>query len=353
MKMLVVLSLTVFTFCLSHQDTYAQTAPNTITFENQSGEFAIVKLMGPTKVAVEVPNGQEQTVHVEAGNYYLLGRYGTRPEEYTYTKGAPFKVTQPTGQYSAITITLHKVVQGNYHAKPVSGNEFKNTLIEDPRKIKQSEATENKEKKKEYSNKTAEGIGTLSIHEVGRKGSLKESPKVLIRTLQTGYLAYDGLNFLFELRTQRHNSNLKGKLTTLQSECQVHLQEDLQQNIEVYSRPLFKKGAWGKPQELFDFVVTLKLDVYEREKQKFNSPLELIMDETWEIYKVENPNLKQTWEAYYNLQTDYIAHHSDIITLKAQKMLKDVIEPKRGPILRNICAFIHEHFNTETSGNSK
>lgn len=126
MKMLVVLSLTLFTFCLSHQDTYAESAPSTITFDNQSGEFAIVKLMGPTKVAVEVPNGQEQTVHVEAGDYYLLGRYGTRPEEYKYTKGDPFTVTQSGRQYSVITITLHKVVDGNYHAKPVSGNEFEN-----------------------------------------------------------------------------------------------------------------------------------------------------------------------------------------------------------------------------------
>jgi len=130
MKMLVLLSLTVFTFCLSHQNTHAQTAPNTITFDNQSGEFAIVKLMGPTKVAVEVPNGQEQTVHVAAGNYYLLGRYGTQPEEYTYTKGDPFTVTQSGRQYSVITITLHKVVDGNYHAEHVSKKEFEGAVVE-------------------------------------------------------------------------------------------------------------------------------------------------------------------------------------------------------------------------------
>jgi len=129
MKMIVVLSLTVFTFCLSHQDTYAQTVPNTITFDNQSGEFAIVKLMGPTKVAVEVPNGQERTVNVEAGDYYLLGRYGSTPEKYKYTKGDQFEVTQSGRQYSVITITLHKVLDGNYGTRPVSGEKFEGAIV--------------------------------------------------------------------------------------------------------------------------------------------------------------------------------------------------------------------------------
>jgi len=72
--------------CIALDPAVAQTPPNTITFDNQSGEF-------------------------------------------DYTKGDPFKVSQAPGQYSAITITLHKVVQGNYHAEPVSGNEFENTEL--------------------------------------------------------------------------------------------------------------------------------------------------------------------------------------------------------------------------------
>ncbi len=129
MKFLLVFTLTLMTSANFDEITSAQHAPNTITFDNQSGEFAIVKLVGPTKTAVEVPNGQERTVHVETGDYFLLGRYGTNAEEYKYTKGDPFKVSQPLGQYSAITITLHKVIEGNYRAEPVSGDEFEKTRI--------------------------------------------------------------------------------------------------------------------------------------------------------------------------------------------------------------------------------
>jgi len=91
--------------CIALEPALAQTPPNTITFENQSGEVAVVKLVGPTKVAIEVPNGQERTVNVEAGDYYLLGRYGISPEQYKYTKGDPFEVTQSGRRYS---------VQGQY-----------------------------------------------------------------------------------------------------------------------------------------------------------------------------------------------------------------------------------------------
>ena len=115
--------------CIPFSVSSAQTSPNTITFDNQSGEFAVVKLMGPTTVSVEVPNGQDRTVHVKPGDYYLLGRYGTQPNEYKYTKGEPFEVIQSGLQYSVITITLHKVVHGNYHARPVSGEEFEGAMV--------------------------------------------------------------------------------------------------------------------------------------------------------------------------------------------------------------------------------
>jgi len=113
-----------FILCIALDPAVAQTPPNTITFDNQSGEIAMVKLVGPSKVAVDVPNGEKRTVNVEAGDYYLLGRYGIGPEKYKYTKGDPFEVTQSGRQYSVITITLHKVVDGNYNTEPVSGKEF-------------------------------------------------------------------------------------------------------------------------------------------------------------------------------------------------------------------------------------
>jgi len=113
---------------LGSLNAFSQSSPNTITFDNKSGEIALVKLMGPTKVAVEVPSEQEKTVHASAGEYYILVRYGTRKEKYTFTKGDPFTITQSGRQYSIITITLHKVIDGNYNTEPVSAEEFNQFL---------------------------------------------------------------------------------------------------------------------------------------------------------------------------------------------------------------------------------
>jgi hypothetical protein len=51
-------------------------------------------------------------------------RYGANPDDYTYSRGDPFKVTQTAKQHSAITITLHKVVGGNYPSTPIDAAEF-------------------------------------------------------------------------------------------------------------------------------------------------------------------------------------------------------------------------------------
>jgi hypothetical protein len=107
---------------------YAQTPPNTITLENESGDFALVQVIGPTERLIEVPQGQKRTVNVTAGEYYLLARYGESPERYRYTKGESFKVTQTATQYSTITITLHKVAGGNYPTQPTSQEEFEKAL---------------------------------------------------------------------------------------------------------------------------------------------------------------------------------------------------------------------------------
>ena len=111
------------------QSTYAQDYQNTITFDNQSGEFAVVKLMGPTDQIIDVPNSKSHTVNVDAGEYYILVRYGTKPASYTYSKGEPFTVTQTETEYSELTITLHKVIGGNYSAKPISNKEFDKATV--------------------------------------------------------------------------------------------------------------------------------------------------------------------------------------------------------------------------------
>jgi hypothetical protein len=102
---------------------YGQRPRAEITFDNQSGDAALVKLIGPTRRTVQVPDRQRRTVTVNGGSYYILVRYGSAAP-YRYTKGDSFDVTQTRRHYSIISITLHTIVNGNYHAGPSDEKEF-------------------------------------------------------------------------------------------------------------------------------------------------------------------------------------------------------------------------------------
>ena len=102
----------------------AQSYPNQITFDDRSGNDALVKLVGPTGGVVPVPNNQDRTVQVAPGTYFILVRYGDAPDSYSYTRGQAFSVEQIGNMYSVITITLHKVIGGNYEAHTIPASEF-------------------------------------------------------------------------------------------------------------------------------------------------------------------------------------------------------------------------------------
>ncbi|WP_447971834.1 hypothetical protein [Nitrospira sp. M1] len=107
----------------------AQSPQNKITFENHSGQNAVVKLIGPTKVVVSLVRGQKRIVRVAEGDYHVLVRYGSGPKEYSYTKSASFSVDQPDNQVSIITFTLHRRSGGSFQSQPVSGDEFEGNAL--------------------------------------------------------------------------------------------------------------------------------------------------------------------------------------------------------------------------------
>lgn len=113
-----------FLFGVSVARASAQDYVNSITFQNHSGEDAVVKVVGPVRWAVPVPNATDRTIHVPAGNYYIVTRYCNQLGNCTYTKGDPFTVVQTETQYSQILITLHKVPNGNYRTEPTNEAEF-------------------------------------------------------------------------------------------------------------------------------------------------------------------------------------------------------------------------------------
>jgi hypothetical protein len=101
----------------------AAKAASTVTFENQSGKPALVKLVGPTASSVSVENSKKESAAVSPGHYFIKIRYGT-PGAFSYSKDDEFDVTENASTASAITITLHKVVAGNYGSKSISEAEF-------------------------------------------------------------------------------------------------------------------------------------------------------------------------------------------------------------------------------------
>ncbi len=98
-------------------------AASTVTFDNKSGQPALVKLEGPTAKSVAVQTGEKSTVEASPGHYFIKTRYGT-PGNYSYSKGDEFDVVETATSSSRITITLHKVVDGNYQTRPITADEF-------------------------------------------------------------------------------------------------------------------------------------------------------------------------------------------------------------------------------------
>ena len=132
---IVVLAMVLWIVSWSSIPTVAQTPLHTITFDNQSGQNAVVKLVGPTRMVTRISLGYLQSSGRSSadigGEYYILVRYGNAPKEYVYTKGEPFVVNQLENQYSVITITLHRVISGHSVAGLISGEEFENAGVSD------------------------------------------------------------------------------------------------------------------------------------------------------------------------------------------------------------------------------
>ena len=96
---------------------------NSLTLINYSGDNALVKLTGPSRKTVEIPNGTSKTMNIAGGQYTIYVRYGTLGR-YRYTKGESFQIEETPLSYTSASLTLHGVANGNYHTAGSSENEF-------------------------------------------------------------------------------------------------------------------------------------------------------------------------------------------------------------------------------------
>jgi len=118
---------------------------NEVEFDNQSGQVALVKLLGPTTREVNVPINSKLSVTASPGEYYIMVRYGTS-ENYQYSKGEKFEVTETATERSRTTITLHKVIGGNYGSRSISEDEFAATTPSISKENNKSSSKESTEK---------------------------------------------------------------------------------------------------------------------------------------------------------------------------------------------------------------
>jgi len=107
----------------------AKKPSHTLTIQNDSGQFVLVKIVGPTRAVLKVPLDRKKKVHLASGEYYILVRFGFAPKEYIYTKGEPFSLTQKQDLFSHTRITLHRIIPGIENPHEVSGEEFEKFTI--------------------------------------------------------------------------------------------------------------------------------------------------------------------------------------------------------------------------------
>lgn len=103
--------------CAHQRHVSPQEALN-ITFENHSGTFAEVKLVGSTSTSVvmQIPDGESLTVDVAAGEYYTLVCYGHEK----YFKSDTFAVKRA----SAVSGPIRKVLGESDRTHPISKEDF-------------------------------------------------------------------------------------------------------------------------------------------------------------------------------------------------------------------------------------
>lgn len=145
-KWLTILLVVVWSLAGQVNVTQAEQPRNLLTIQNDSGQFALVKTVGPTRAVAKIPLDQKKTLHLAPGEYYILIRFGYAPKEYIYTKGETFTVKQEEDQFSLTTITLHRVVSGMANAREVSGEEFENfSIVKETKSKKAAHDHEDKE----------------------------------------------------------------------------------------------------------------------------------------------------------------------------------------------------------------
>lgn len=167
--------------------------------------------------------------------------------------------------------------------------------------------------------------------------------KVLIRTVDTGTLAVDGLLWLVDMHLASEKSAAKDSLrlsqTTGMSVQEEHVNEIRGPGQEKQDK---KPREWKLDPKNFDFLLNVTRDYQEHTKTSFSAPLQITVKETWNLEKVPDPSITNTWNLTYTLNGG-----SAIASFEktAADQTEQIVVPARGPVLQEIRAFIEKNSN--------
>lgn len=170
------------------------------------------------------------------------------------------------------------------------------------------------------------------------EGSAK--PKVLIRSVDTGTLAVDGLLYLVNLHLAAEKSDSKDSLLlTDTNKTRVDVEHVNQITGAGQKKEDAKPVEWKQDIKSYDFLVNVVRDYKEQTKTSLGAPLQIAVKETWKVEKVSDPSVTNTWNLAYMLHGG-----SDVSSFKktAVEQTEQVVVPARGPVLQEIRAFIED-----------
>jgi HEAT repeat protein len=164
--------------------------------------------------------------------------------------------------------------------------------------------------------------------------------RILVRRLNTGRLAIDGVLFVTNLGKVVPRKPAVAQDLGLVSSGRLTVEEEETGQIEIPTIDVKHEPIqWKKSPASYDFVISWNVDWHERAKYQFSDRLIIDVKETWKIERVSDKSANQEWTTSYVL-TGAETATSDTNNILAAEQTETLIAPARGRILKAIRAFV-------------
>jgi hypothetical protein len=168
--------------------------------------------------------------------------------------------------------------------------------------------------------------------------------KVLLRKRTTGNLAIDGFLWQLSLASAIDQATPEVKdLIVLDSGPDLAVETEWIEETKIPLKEKDKKkkepSTWKLDPKNFEFLVDWTLDQQEQTKFFFGDSLKITAKEIWKIERTTNPSVSRNWNCSYLMDGGWQISKDDY-EKAAKDQTEKVIAPARGPILKEIRAFI-------------